>query len=161
MSPGTSSECRANTRSFYGLNFASTVNIFFVWKNDFTLLRARFQQTPKKNSSLSFRTVRCWRLFSFKGESLRSVFTIVRIYFGSILKSRAIFSWNVLSLHLLLVKWLWFRYSYDMSKGVRFLDDLWCCWALCISSPHHKLWILVLLAALLYLMWAFTRDKIQ
>ena len=57
----------------------------------------KFQRRPALSAPFCcWRTVGCWCFFGFKGESLRSEFTIVLVDFGSILKSQAIFSWSVL-----------------------------------------------------------------
>ena len=80
--------------------------------------------------------------FSLNVESLKSVFTIVLIDFGSIIKSQTIFIMERLGFLLTLsptaLMLLYVRHEW----GHPLLDDLWCCRALCTSSPHHKLWIL-------------------
>ena len=120
---------------------------------------SKFQRRPAL--FCYWRTVRCWHFFSFRGESLRSVFTIALNDFRSILKSWSILLMKRLGYLLPSLERFWCCFSYNMSKGVRFWEGIWCCWGLCAFSLHHKLLILVLLAALLSLIFVPPRGKVQ
>ena len=143
MSLGTSSECWASTRSFFGLQ-----SEYFSSEKSFCV--PDFRKFPRRAAMSAlfrcWRTVTCWHFFGFKGESLRSIFYSCPHWFSFILKSRAFFSWSVWSPSLPSLEQLWCCFSDDMNKIVRFWDNLSCC-----SSPHHKLWVLILLTALLSL----------
>ena len=68
---------------------------FFFWKNDFTLLRARFQQILKKTSYLSslllLNDSKMLRFFEFQGRKLKISFYNCPHWFWIHLKSKSIF----------------------------------------------------------------------
>ena len=166
MSSRTSSECLTKHSVVLWIELYLHSEYYFVCKKDFIYLHARFQQIPKNTAALSglfccWRTARCWWFFSFKGESLWSVFTIILIDYGSVLNSRAIYLMERLGPFLTLYQTALKLLFDNMSEGVQFWNNFWCCKALCTSSPHHKLCILVLLAALLSLIRVSLRDKVQ
>ena len=133
--------------------------IFFCSKNDFTLLHVRFQQIPKKTSSLSLlKDSKMLMLLYFQRRKplLQLSWLILDPFFNL----EPFFSWSVWGPSLPSLERLSCCFSYDMTKGVRFWDDLWCSQALSTSSPHHKLWNLVLSCFIIFDMGA-PRDKVQ